>query len=455
MLQLFAILIFLFCCATSEETSGNFGTSCTWKYSEVERKLTISGTGEMDTTSGSPWKAFRTEIETVEISDGITTIGRAGFKDCSSLISVTIPNSITTIKILAFSGCSSLSSISIPDKVTMIGSGAFYGCSSLTSIDVSPSNQNFASVGGVLFTKSLEELIQYPAGRKETSYTVSGDTKTIKMNAFYGCSSLTSITIQEGVTTIGDLAFSDCSSLASIKISDSVTSIGNGAFLRCNKLTSIKIPEDVTAIGYNTFNGCSSLTSVTMSDKVTTIGEKVFYECSSLTSIIIPNSVTTIGNYAFDQCNKLTEVVFGKTITSIGKDIFNGCDKLDSVYFYEIPNVESCNALPNIKKKICGFIGTHEGKICDVDAGLFFKNDTCLWEYIDGTVTLKKGEKVSLKSLNEDDNLIKYAQGMTKLRVEVSIDGTDDKNLFSNFEHLNELYSVSSFFYFKIYFFMC
>ena len=221
------------------------------------------------------------------------------------------------------------------------------------------------------------------------------------------------------------------------------------------EIETVEIGEGIATIGNLAFSGCSSLKSITISSSVTTIGERAFSGCSSLSSITVPNSVTAIGGYAFYKCDKLTEVTFGNSIVSIGAGAFVGCNGLKSVYFYDALSAETCNALVNIEKKFYGFIGTHEGKICGVDAGLFFKNDTCLWDYIDGTVTLKKGENVSVKSLNEDDNLVKYAQGMTKLRVEASIDGTDDKNLFSNFKHLNELYSVYSFFYFKNLFFMC
>ena len=68
-------------------------------------------------------------------TDGtITSIGKAAFRDCTSLTSITIPDSVISIGDYAFEGCTSLTSITISDSVTSIGSSALEGCTSLTSI---------------------------------------------------------------------------------------------------------------------------------------------------------------------------------------------------------------------------------------------------------------------------------------------------------------------------------
>ena len=52
-----------------------------------------------------------------------------------------------------------------------------------------------------------------------------------------------------GLTTIGLNAFNGCSGLTSINIPTSATSIGYCAFYECTGLTSISIPNSVNSIG--------------------------------------------------------------------------------------------------------------------------------------------------------------------------------------------------------------
>lgn len=87
---------------------------------------------------------------------------------------------------------------------------------------------------------------------------------SIGMEAFSGCSALTSITIPEGATRIGNYAFDYCYSLTSITIPEGVTSIGTSAFSSCSALTSITIPESMANIDSMCFNGCDQLVSITV-----------------------------------------------------------------------------------------------------------------------------------------------------------------------------------------------
>ena len=131
---------------------------------------------------------------------------------------------------------------------------------------------------------------------------------SIEMNAFSGCSGLTSINLPSGVTSIGLLAFSRCSGLTSINLPSGLTSIGGAAFDGCSGLTSIELPSGLTSIGMNAFCGCSSLTSIELPSGLTSIGSSAFFGCSGLTSISIPSGVTSIGDSAFSRCSGLTSI---------------------------------------------------------------------------------------------------------------------------------------------------
>jgi len=298
------------------------GNNLTWYFKDGT--LTISGSGEMWTSTTVPWKNYTANISSVVISGNITSLGDYAFYGCSSLTSITIPDSVTSIGNSAFYGCSSLTSITIPDSVTSIGNSAFCNCSSLTSI------------------------------------TIPDSVTSIGSWAFYNCSSLTSITIPDSVTSIGDYAFYGCSSLTSITIPDSVTSIGDYAFSGCSSLTSITISNSVTSISYRAFYGCSSLTSITIPDSVTSIGNDAFRECTNLVSITIPDSVTSIGGYAFYMCHRPNVYYLGtidnwKSI-SIANVVFSDCtihfkcgENLNLTWFFKdgTLNISGSGAMSN------------------------------------------------------------------------------------------------------------
>ena len=83
-------------------------------YNTETKVLTISGTGTMsdfDWQTGrmrAPWiknSKIYDYLETVVISDGVTSIGEHAFYYCESLKNITIPSSVKSIGKSAFSGC--------------------------------------------------------------------------------------------------------------------------------------------------------------------------------------------------------------------------------------------------------------------------------------------------------------------------------------------------------------
>ena len=277
-------------------------------------------------------KAFyMCNISSVEISDGVTSIGKNAFTDCPSLTSITIPNSVTSIGIGAFSYCTALTSFSVPKSVSKIEEYTFYNCSSLSFIDISNS---VTSISPNAFSGcSSLSSVHWNA----TNYEISRSSYAPFYNIL---TQITSFTFGDAVDSIPTYLCYGMENLQSLTIGNSVTSIGDYAFYKCSAITSVTIPNSVTSIGDDAFSYCSSLTSVTIGNSVTSIGEYAFSYCSSLTSVTIPNSVTSIGKRAFSGCSSLTSVTIPNSVTSIGENAFSGCSSLTSVHWnatnYEI-----------------------------------------------------------------------------------------------------------------------
>ena len=262
------------------EASGQCGDNVYWTFDESTGLLTISGEGEM-------WERCfndNSEIKTVVIEDGVTSIGAEAFSSCTGLTSITISNSVTNIDEYAFRGCTGLTSITIPDSVKKIGICVFAGCSSLTSI------------------------------------SIPNSITSIPLSTFDHCSNLTSITIPDNVTSIESYAFFGCTGLNSIFVPEGVTRIGVGVFSHCTGLINITVSEKNKV--YDSRENCNAvIESKTNSlvagckgtiipGSVFSIGKESFYEQTDLTSIIIPDSLTDIGAGAFWGCSFIKDVYY-------------------------------------------------------------------------------------------------------------------------------------------------
>ncbi|MBQ7876095.1 MAG: leucine-rich repeat protein [Clostridia bacterium] len=170
------------------------------------------------------------EVENVELPKGLKEIGSGAFFFCKKLASIELPVTLEVIGPSAFSK-TALESIYIPRNVNSIGMRAFEECNSLERIEVDENNEHYTSVDGVLFSKDMTVLYEYPeAGLDE-------------------------YTIPSGVKRIEDRAFSEALDLKVIEIPSSVTEIGKDAFYRCKSLQVINYEgskEDWLKIGVST-----------------------------------------------------------------------------------------------------------------------------------------------------------------------------------------------------------
>ena len=319
------------------------------------------------TTIGDSAFFFCTGLTGVILPDSIQSIETEAFYYCSDLTSITLPNSIQSIGANAFSSCSGLTNFGIPAGVTSIGNRAFSGCSNLQAFTVEAGNPAYQSIDGVLFNAGATELIQFPAAKPITTYTVPASVTSIGDSAFSNCSAVSSVIIPDSVINLDGYIFYGSSSLTSVTLPNHLTAISNHIFMNCPNLTTVNIPSTVESIHYASFAGCSSLTGIVLPDGLKSILGSAFSGCSSLTDITIPATVIRIDYGAFSECSsvegitvasgntayrsidgvlfnadatELLQYPAGKTdssytvpasVTSIANRSFMGCDGLSSI----------------------------------------------------------------------------------------------------------------------------
>ena len=364
--------------------SGTCGENLTWVL-DNEGTLTISGTGTMeDYFDGAPWYDYRTDIISVVIESGVTSIGNWAFAR-SGMTNISLPEGLTLIGDLAFDGCSSLKSISFPASLSSIGTCLFQDCTNLEEILADGENTTFSSLNGVLFDREKTVLLAYPAGKAGEEYIVPDGVTGIGDYAFYRCGELKNITLPDSLTTIGEDAFFFCSNLTGVSFPGSMTSIALGAFFECSSLTEIGFAGDAPTFGEECFFGvtatayypadnetwteavmqnyggtitweeapastilysgtCGENLTWTLDDAglLTISGTGAMEDYSSggspwfdyranIITLVIESGVTRVGTYAFEGCRNLTNISLPDCLTIIASYAFDSCRSLTNV----------------------------------------------------------------------------------------------------------------------------
>lgn len=328
-------------CADTVALSGTCGGNVSWSFFE-NGTLNISGSGDMtnyDNYSDVPWYPLRSEIKSVIIENGVTSIGKYAFYT-TKLVNVTIPSSVTTIDYGAFENCDKLLTVEILGNVTL-GKRAFMSCDNLNSVKIA---------GGVIGDEAFSEC------KNLRTLTLGNNVTSIGREAFYWCEYLTDLTVSDSVTLIEGGAFKRCEHLTNVKLSENLDEIGGEAFRYCSFLKKITIPSKVTTLAADIFKECSSLESVdfkcnissvsclfrdckslenvTLPKNLIKIGANCFENCTSLESITLPESVISLEQFCFEGCTSL-KIINTKNIIDYGTYVFQGCTSLETVLINE------------------------------------------------------------------------------------------------------------------------
>lgn len=234
---------------------------------------------------------------------------------------------ITTIGKNAFNAkaagkeaCAKIKIIVFPTTLKTLKTNAFDGCSGLEKIDLS--NTQIGAIGNYSF-RNCSNLAEVKAP----------DTlKSIGAASFANCKKLLKIDLSKTqVTYIGQYAFSYCKNLKEAILPENLTGLDSFAFWHCEEMEKVNLGR-ITSVRPYCFQYCTSLKNIEIPDSVTYITERSFQCCSSLEKLIIPSSVTSINFEAFASCEKIQEIRIPSSVTTMSSNVFSQSAKGGKMY---------------------------------------------------------------------------------------------------------------------------
>lgn len=173
----------------------------------------------------------------ISIPEGITTISKHAFRQCSNVEKIDLPYSLTTIESEGISTRTNLKEVNVKENVSKIGPLAFYSCWNLTNLNISESNPYYVVEGHGIYNKD----------------------KTILVGTFGKI--IGTFEVPYGVEVIGEYSIHNQPNMTAITLPETLKEIKQ-TFSYCSGLTSITIPNSVNKIHVYTFNGTDNLSEI-------------------------------------------------------------------------------------------------------------------------------------------------------------------------------------------------
>lgn len=216
---------------------------------------------------------YSKSLQSVVVSEGVTTIPDAFVNQCRALTSVSIPEGVTSIGVTAFGGCTALTEVVIPSTVTNIYENAFVQ-TGLQRIEVK--NPTPIKINADCFTPRYAyatlvvpfgSMVDYQGAAVWSNFNQMDDHSVFKANTAEGVEvtykmlSETACQVGDGTNRAISTSYSGAVTIPESVNGITVIAIGDYAFRACS-LTEISLPATLNSIGNNSVASCSNLTKV-------------------------------------------------------------------------------------------------------------------------------------------------------------------------------------------------
>ncbi len=232
------------------------------------------------------------ELKGINLSD-VASIHEGAFAGCNLTGELKIDN-IRTLSDYCFEGCDFTGTVNIPEGVKSIGEGAFAWNMHLEKV-VLPSSVKLINKDAFLFCYKLND-VEIPEG-----------VQYIDDRAFLGCH-IKDLQFPESIEYIGRASFG-VNHTKTLCIPEKMIEVMPGTFYGNEVMDEIVWPSHIFKIGFEAFLGSSNLKTLDLPNDICIVDSVAFYYCTGLTKVLLPANLQRLGLGAFGRCVNLRQVV--------------------------------------------------------------------------------------------------------------------------------------------------
>lgn len=220
------------------------------------------------------------------------------------------------------------SSITLPDNVKNIDDETFQCCRNLKEIKLNKKNDNYKVIDGVLYTKDTSRLVAYPAKLGNKTYKIPAKVKSVGNCIFADATLLEEIQVEEGSQYFkaesGVLYNKEKSDLIAypagkkdsiFTLSKNIFNVSWSAFWNCGNLKKIEVEAENPV--YASIDG-----TLVKKHQENTYALTAFPAGRTVTSYKLPESICTIDICAFRTCT-IDTLILNKNVYDFDKWAFN------------------------------------------------------------------------------------------------------------------------------------